>query len=418
MLVTHIIKLAVSSVRQAADSAYFPARRLRLMNQLFLKPGALLAKAKAFLAEALSELGESQRLAEREREVAAEIAATGTWTPTVDELTMGAKLAWRNSNRCIGRLFWKSLKVIDARDLDSPARVFEALQNHLDYAFNEGKIRSVITVFRPRKADEPNGPRILNHQLLRFAGYRATPNMPVQGDPFEQLLTAHCQQLGWQGARTNFDIMPWVIRWPGQEDHWQMPRLDRKMLVQIEHPDFDWFRELGLQWYAVPVISDMLLEIGGIEFTAAPFNGWYMETEIGSRNFGDAERYNLLPEVARRMGLDMTSRHGLWKDRALVELNRAVLYSFERAGVTIVDHHTAAEQFVNFEQLEQRNGRELTADWAWITPPLSGSATPVFHRHYDNSVRSPNFFYQESLLGQPPRIAAPSGCPFHAKNRG
>jgi hypothetical protein len=48
---------------------------------------------------------------------------------------------------------------------------------------------------------------------------------------------------------------------------------------------------------------------------------------------------------------------------------------------------------------------------------MSGSATPVFHRLYDNTVRSPNFFYQDSPLGNVPRIAAPAGCPFHAKNR-
>jgi nitric-oxide synthase len=38
----------------------------------------------------------------------------------------------------------------------------------------------------------------------------------------------------------------------------------------------------------------MKLEIGGIEFTACPFNGWYMVTEIG-RNLADTNRYNKLP---------------------------------------------------------------------------------------------------------------------------
>lgn len=38
-------------------------------------------------------------------EIAKEIDRTGTYTLTTDELTEGAKLAWRNSNRCIGRLF-------------------------------------------------------------------------------------------------------------------------------------------------------------------------------------------------------------------------------------------------------------------------------------------------------------------------
>jgi nitric oxide synthase oxygenase domain/subunit len=27
----------------------------------------------------------------------------------------------------------------------------------------------------------------------------------------------------------------------------------------------------------------MMLDAGGIEFTAAPFNGWYMSTEIGKK---------------------------------------------------------------------------------------------------------------------------------------
>lgn len=57
---------------------------------------------------------------------------------------------------------------------------------------------------------------------------------------------------------------------------------------------YKWFQNLGLKWYAVPVVSNMLLEIGGLEFTACPFNGWYMGTEIGVRDFCDYQRYNIL----------------------------------------------------------------------------------------------------------------------------
>lgn len=56
-----------------------------------------------------------------------------------------------------------------------------------------------------------------------------------------------------------------------------------------------WFEEMGLRWYALPAVSNMLLEIGGLQFPAAPFNGWYMGTEIGTRNLCDRHRYNLLP---------------------------------------------------------------------------------------------------------------------------
>ena len=149
--------------------------------------------------------------------------------------------------------------------------------------------------------------------------------------------------------------------------------------VELEHPDYPEFAGLGLRWYAVPILSDMLLEIGGVSYPAAPFNGWYMETEIGTRNFGDKSRYNRLAEVADALGLDRSSNTTLWKDRALVELNRAVLYSFKRDGVSIVDHHTAADQFVLFQQQEGASGREVSARWSWLIPPMSPSATPIWH---------------------------------------
>jgi nitric-oxide synthase len=59
----------------------------------------------------------------------------------------------------------------------------------------------------------------------------------------------------------------------------------------------------------------MYLEAGGIRYPAAPFNGWYMCTEIGSRDLGDEGRYNQLPEIAARMGLSIGSPRTLWKDR-------------------------------------------------------------------------------------------------------
>ena len=40
-------------------------------------------------------------------------------------------------------------------------------------------------------------------------------------------------------------------------------------------------------------MSSVILDVGGLEFTGAPFNGWYMSTEIG-RDLGDADRYNML----------------------------------------------------------------------------------------------------------------------------
>ena len=58
---------------------------------------------------------------------------------------------------------------------------------------------------------------------------------------------------------------------------------------------FPWFKDLGLKWYGVPAVANMRLDCGGINYTGCPFNGWYMGTEVGARDFGDVQRYNMLP---------------------------------------------------------------------------------------------------------------------------
>lgn len=372
---------------------------------------SLIEKAFSFLETAYRELEMEDRLIPRKKEVEEEINRSGTWTQNFTELSHGAKMAWRNSNRCIGRIFWKSLKVFDARQAETDDEIFGALQNHIDFAFNHGNIRSAITVFRQRKPDEKTGPRILNHQLIRYAGHRLT-NGRIIGDPAELSFTDWCVSKGIQFKGSRFDILPHAIRWPGRATAIRDFHMPDGMIVPISHPEYNWFGQLELQWYALPVISGMMLEIGGVEYSAAPFNGWYMGTEIGSRNFGDSSRYDLLPTVAKGIGLDTSNDATLWKDRALVELNRAVLYSFDKAGVTISNHHEASEQFMHFEETENRKGREINADWAWIVPPLSGSATPVFHRDFGNTVVSPNFFYQVPLIGSDHEKVF-TGCPFH-----
>ena len=77
-------------------------------------------------------------------EIENEITRTGSYTHTYEELSYGAKLAWRNSNRCIGRLFWDSLNVEDARDIDNEENFLEAIYRHIDIATNGGKIKPLL----------------------------------------------------------------------------------------------------------------------------------------------------------------------------------------------------------------------------------------------------------------------------------
>ncbi|WP_323740390.1 nitric oxide synthase oxygenase [Filobacillus milosensis] len=347
----------------------------------------LLNEAYIFIHQCYEELNKSEDdLKNRLSEVNQQILLSGTYKHTSEELEYGAKVAWRNSVRCIGRLFWDSLHVIDQRQLDTHEQIYNVLVKHIEYATNKGKVRPTITVF------SPNNVRVWNHQLIRYAGYETDEgNM---GDPDSIQFTKKCIELGWEPKYGRFDVLPLVIELNGETKLFELP--DEIILeVNIQPPTIKSFDELKLKWYAVPIISNMSLEIGGITYSAAPFNGWYMGTEIGARNLADDFRYNLLPEIADAMELDTSNRSMLWRDRALLELNTAVLHSFKASGVTIVDHHTAAEQFKRFEQKEKRIGRPITGKWSWLIPPLTPAATHIFHNQYDEQELTPNYFYQK-----------------------
>lgn len=365
-------------------------------------------EADRFLHQCYTELNRTAELPGRRRAVAAAIRADATYDHTFAELEYGARVAWRNSSRCIGRLYWQSLRLRDRRAIDRPLRIAEECVGHLREATNGGRIRPTITVFAPDRPERP-GPRIRNEQLIRYAGYRVDegvsgpedgrpqpqpqprPRPSTVGDPRNVDLTETVRALGWYGHGTAFDVLPLVVEAPGYRPYLHVLPPDCVLEVPLSHPRHAWFAELGVRWHAVPVISDMCLEIGGLHYSCAPFNGWYMGTEIGSRNLADADRYDLLPTVAANLGLDTTTDRTLWRDRALVELNLAVLHSYEQAGVTIADHHTEAHRFLKHVDKEERAGRVCPAEWSWIVPPLSGGATAVFHRYYDEVDVRPNF---------------------------
>lgn len=330
-------------------------------------------------------------LAERTTLYRAALAAGQPAPFTTDELTHAGRMAWRNNARCIGRLFWRGLKVRDCRHVAGAEAIFSELCAHLAEATNSGSIRPTMTVFAPSTAHLP-GPRIENRQLAGYAGYR--DGAQILGDPQNLSFTERALAMGWipPSTKTPFDLLPWIITGTGEKPRLfpLPPGLIRE--VHLTHPTLAWFGDLGLRWYAVPTISDHRLIAASTEFSAAPFSGWYMGTEIGARDLGDEARYHQLPAIAQRLGLDLSSPQSLWRDRALLELNVAVLHSYAAAGVTLVDHHTASAQFMRFATQEESAGRPLSAQWDWIVPPMSGSTTPVFHLPMTDRHLLPNFF--------------------------
>uniref|UniRef100_A0A673YVF0 Nitric oxide synthase n=1 Tax=Salmo trutta TaxID=8032 RepID=A0A673YVF0_SALTR len=329
---------------------------------------------------------------DRLEEVTKEIEASGTYQLKDTELIYGAKHAWRNAARCVGRIQWSKLQVFDARDCTTAHGMYNYICNHIKYATNKGNLRSAITIF-PQRTDGKHDFRVWNTQLIRYAGYKQ-PDGQILGDPANVEFTEICIQQGWKAPKGRFDVLPLLLQSNGNDPElFEIPQ-DLILEVQITHPKYDWFKDLNLKWYSLPAVSSMLLEVGGLEFTACPFSGWYMGTEIGVRDFCDSSRYNILEEVASLMALDTRKTSSLWKDQALVEINIAVLYSFQSSKVTIVDHHSATESFMKHMENEVRVRGGCPGDWVWIVPPMSGSITPVFHQEMLNYRLTPSFEYQ------------------------
>ena len=364
----------------------------KVMKLPKLNEEKLLKKARQWIdliaSEQTWEQGDWER---RWIEIEEEIKSTVSYKHTYEELAYGAQVAWRNASKCIGRIQWNNMIVRDRRHVTDPDAMYEELLEHLRLSTNGGNLQVTMTVFRPKQPKERWGPRIWNSQLLRYAGYQQEDGT-ILGDPANLKLTEAIIELGWKPpeVRTPYDILPWVIEVPGHEPKiYEIPEEDI-LQVEIEHPTIPEFKSLGLRWYAVPAVSNFRMDLGGLTYPCIPFNGWYMGTEI-ARNFLDESRYNKIEEIGRVLKLDLSNQKTLWRDRVLLELNLAILHSFEKAKVTIVDHQTASYQFLSHDLREKKAGRECPADWGWVVPPAGGSTCPVFHHEMRDFFLAPSY---------------------------
>jgi nitric oxide synthase oxygenase domain/subunit len=81
-------------------------------------------------------------------------------------LITGARVAWRNSAKCIGRIAWNTLLVRDRRNVTDPDEMMAECFEHQRLATSDGSLKAVMTVFRPQKPNERLGVRFWNVQLV------------------------------------------------------------------------------------------------------------------------------------------------------------------------------------------------------------------------------------------------------------
>ncbi|OLN88306.1 Nitric oxide synthase, inducible [Colletotrichum chlorophyti] len=280
----------------------------------------------------------------------------GPWTQTFEELEFGIRTAWKHARKCIMRSEYSNLRLCDLRHVRTSKKMAETLIENLKVAYNSGEINptasltvlSVVFVFPPRDING-RGPMIWNSQLLAFAGYQQS-NGEVLGDPANIELTNAIIELGWTPPRfrSQWDLLPLVTMGEGEEPVITEIPKSAFPLVHIRHPKHPELDTLGLRWVPAPALSRLGFSIGGVQYTAAPFVGWFMDAEIGSR--------------------------------AQLELNYATFWSFAQAGVRMSDSLGAAEQFAQFDDEHLMNkGFRLPSDPYWLAPP-QGSIVPLWHR--------------------------------------
>lgn len=249
-----------------------------------------------------------------------------------------------------------------------------------------------MSVFRPKKPNEPWGIKFWSDQLVRYACYTLEDGTTM-GDIANKTLTKYLiEKKLWvpPEPRTQHDVLPVVFKIPGRDEP-IVHQFDDKYVdeAEIVHPDYPEIAQLGHKWAAVPAINVFNMNLGGVEYGCMPFNGWFCSIEI-VRNI--MERYEGANEKwAAALGID-TKNHRMWKARVAHEIDVAVLHSFDKAGYTIVDPETVGEQFMAHCKRERESGRECPAQWSWIGG-LTGPTNKTWHKEMRDFRKDPQYEY-------------------------
>ena len=193
----------------------------------------------------------------------------------------------------------------------------------------------MVSVFAPDTPWRP-GPRIRNDQLVRYAGY-AEPGRVLGDRRYVDFTTAVCR-LGWRPPTGRTRVRQAAAG--GADRRTRGSRCSRCRATSCARCRWSTrscrgSRRSGLRWHAVPVISNC-----GCASAASPTRRRRTTACTSARRSArtcspTTPRTGSRGVIAERLGLDTTSERTLWRDRAVVELNRAVVHSFDAAGVTI-----------------------------------------------------------------------------------
>ena len=346
-----------------------------------------LAEAEEFLALFLTERPDAGSLAHRMAEVRAEVLATGTYTHTPEELTLAPR--WRGATpagawaACTGA----ACRCWTAGTAGRPSR----------------SSRTWWPTFGDQRHRSQPGPDPADGLGLPGggAGPPVRPGLERPVDPVRGLpgrarrpaagrLHGSGAALGWTSKGEAFDVLPLAVQTPGEGCACSICRRTRAggaadaPGATLRRAGAALVRGTGDRQHA-PVHRRRSVPAGAVQ-----------RVVHGHRDRRPQPRRlrtgtTCCPWSPRRSAGHL-QRATLWRDRALVELNRAVLWSLSSARRADQRPPHRDPLFLTHVEREEQAGRKTPADWSWIVPPMSGAATPVFHRYYHEADLRPNFY--------------------------
>ena len=267
---------------------------------------------------------------------------TGTYTHTSEELTVGARLAWRHNTRCIGKLYWRGLTVRDFarhhRRRGSPRAASITASSSSTRAASSRRSRSS----RPTRPGE-RAAQVRNGQLMSYAGHRQADGTVI-GDRDTVAMTELAKAHGWAPASGGPVRHP-AARHGGpatatSASH-EIPRRARPRGRDRAPHDRRAWPSSACAGGAFRRSATMTLSIGGINYPCAPFTGWYLAPETRPATSRIPTATTCCRRSPRRSGSTLRPAlavEGQGHDRA----HGRVLHSFDKAGMRMDDHHTAA----------------------------------------------------------------------------
>lgn len=320
----------------------------------------IVAEAEEFLMHASKELMLSdEQLNERLLEMKLLVGANDSYSHTQDEIQVGARIACRNS-MCPYNGLLSQLDVWNKGNLVTYEAMSGAIIDHLaTVAAESGKDRtrkrSILVLFGPREVFDMTGTRFWTPSFTEYAGY-SQDDGKILGDPRNVELTAHLIKHGlWKApeVKSAFDMLPVVLKIPGQRPYVVPVPDGMRKEVRIEHPTCAAIAELNIRWPAFTIASSLRLCIGGVTYPCCAFNRIFFRSEVIK---GICSRDGLVKQWADSMGIPQSDR--LREKRALLEMEEAILHSFAGQDAVILSDDTKEDLRLQHERNEIKAGRD------------------------------------------------------------